>query len=50
METWERIQATHKNSMKKILDGKQYDKWVKMLELTAKNHADRIIEQQTASK
>jgi len=50
LETWERIQAAHKNKMKKILDGKQYDKWVKMLELTAKNHADRIIEQQTASK
>ena len=49
-ETWEKIQARHKMTMKKILSGKQYDKYVEMLNLTAKNTAERIIEQQTASK
>ena len=49
-ETWEKIQARHKMTMKKILSDKQYDKYVEMLNLTAKNTAERIIEQQTASK
>ena len=29
---------------------KQYHKYVSMLELTAKNHAARIMDRQTASK
>jgi hypothetical protein len=49
-ETWEKIQARHKATMKKVLDKKQYDKYMAMLDLTVKNTADRIIEQQTASK
>lgn len=49
-DTWEKIQARHKMTMKKILSSKQYDKYVEMLNLTAKNTAEHIIEQQTASK
>ena len=33
-----------------ILDEKQYKKYVNMLDLTAKNTAERIMQQQTASK
>jgi hypothetical protein len=32
--------------MKKVLDEKQYDKYVKMLDLTVKNTADRMMDQQ----
>ena len=45
-ETWEKIQARHKTTMKKVLDKKQYDKYVKMLDLTVKNTADRMRDQQ----
>ena len=44
--TWEKIQARHKATMKKVLDEKQYDKYVKMLDLTVKNTADRMMDQQ----
>ena len=50
IEAWEKIQARHKQNLKRILSEKQYDKYVKMLDLTARNTADRIIEQQIASK
>lgn len=36
--------------MKDILDEKQYDKYVEMLNLTVKNSAERILDQQMASK
>ena len=49
-EAWEKIQARHKATMKKVLSEKQYDKYVAMLNLTAKNAADRIQDQQLASK
>lgn len=49
-EMWEKIQASHQKTMKKILDAKQFDKYVQMVELTAKNHATRIAEEQTAAK
>ena len=49
-EAWEKIQARHKATMKKVLNEKQYDKYVAMLNLTAKNAADRIQDQQLASK
>ena len=49
-EAWEKIQARHKATMKRILSEKQYDNYVKMLDLTAKNTAERIMEKQTASK
>ena len=49
-EAWEKIQARHKMTMKKILSEKQYDKYIQMLDLTAKNAAERMMDQQTASK
>ena len=49
-ETWKKIQARHKETMKNVLDEKQYDKYLKTLDLTVKNAAERIIDQQTASK
>ena len=49
-ETWEKIQDRHKATMKNILNEKQYDKYVNMLDLTVKNTAERIMMQQTASK
>ena len=36
--------------MKKILSEKQYDKYVKTLDLTVKNTADRMTEQLTATR
>ena len=48
-EAWEKIQDRHKKTMKKVLSEKQYKKYVNMLDLTAKNTAERIM-QQTASK
>ena len=49
-EAWETIQARHKKTMKKILSEKQYNKYVKTLELTAKNTAERIMNQQLANR
>ena len=52
-EAWEKVQNRHKKTMKKILDEKQYDKYIQMLDLTAKNTADRMMSQDgqdTASK
>lgn len=42
-ETWEKIQANHKKSMKKILNEKQYNKYVSMLDLTVRNAAERMM-------
>ena len=52
-EAWEKVQNHHKKTMKKILDEKQYKKYTQMLDLTAKNTADRMMSQDgqdTASK
>ena len=49
-EAWEKIQARHKMTMKKILSKKQYNKYIQMLDLTAKNAGERIAQQMTASK
>ena len=49
-ETWEKIQARHKATMKKVLDEKQYDKYMTMFDLTVKNAAERIANEQLASK
>ncbi|MBO5592732.1 MAG: hypothetical protein J5913_07185 [Prevotella sp.] len=49
-EAWEKIQANHKKTMKKVLDEKQYDKYIQTLDLTAKNTAERIMDEATASK
>ena len=49
-EAWEKVQNQHKKTMKKILNEKQYEKYVHTLELTAKNTADRLMEEATATK
>lgn len=49
-EAWEKIQARHKNTMKKVLNEKQYEKYVTMLDLTAKNTAERMMENALANK
>ena len=49
-EAWEKIQNSHKKTMKKILDEKQYKKYTQMLDLTAKNTADRLMDEATAAK
>lgn len=49
-EAWEKIQARHKSTMKNILDEKQYNKYVQMLDLTAKNTAERMMDETTAAK
>ena len=43
-EAWEKIQARHKKTMKKVLSEKQYEKYVSMLDLTARNTAERMME------
>jgi uncharacterized protein YxeA len=50
VEAWEKIQARHKATMKKILNEQQYDKYVKTFDPTVKNTSDRMIEKQMASK
>ena len=49
-EAWEKIQARHKMTMKKILSKKQYNKYIQMLDLTAKNTAERMMDETTAAK
>jgi hypothetical protein len=49
-EAWEKIQARHKLTMKNILSEKQYNKYMATFELTTKNSADRIHDQQLANK
>ena len=49
-ETWEKIQARHKRTIKKILSEKQYNKYVQILDLTVKNRAEEIIDKTTAAK
>ena len=49
-ETWEKILSRHKSTMKKILTKKQYDKYMQTLDLTIKNTADRMMEQEMAQK
>ena len=47
-EAWQKVQDSHKAAMKKILSEKQYNKYMQMLELTAKNTAERMMENATA--
>ena len=49
-ETWEKIQARHKKTMKKLLTEKQYNKYVQMFDLTVKNTAEKMMEEATAAK
>lgn len=48
-EAWEKIQTRHKATVKKILTEQQYDKYVKIFDLTVKNASERMEGQQTAS-
>ena len=50
LEAWQKIQARHKKTMSKILSESQYEKYVDMFELTAKNAAERLAEGLQASK
>ena len=52
-EAWEKIQARHKTTMKKVLNEKQYDKYVQMFDLTIRNTSERMATPEgleTASK
>ena len=49
-EAWEKIQARHKATMKKILSEKQYNKYIQMLDLTVKNTAERIMDETIATR
>ena len=49
-EAWEKIQARHKKTMKKVLNEKQYKKYIQMLDLTVKNTAEQMMNKATASK
>ena len=49
-EAWEKIQARHKRTMKKLLSDKQYNKYVTTLDQTVKNTSERMMERQMASK
>ena len=49
-EAWDKIQSQHKARMKKLLSQKQYEKYVKTLDQTARNTEERIMEQIAASK
>ena len=44
-EAWEKIQSRHKKTMKKILSEKQYNKYVQTFDLTVKNTAERMMNQ-----
>ena len=51
MEAWQKIKARHEQTMKKVLNDKQYDKYMEMFELTVKNTTERIESQrQTATR
>ena len=49
-EAWQKILARHKATMKKVLDKKQYDKYMATLDLTIKNTADRMMDQQQLAR
>ena len=45
-EAWEKIQARHKKTMKKLLSEKQYNKYVQVFDLTVKHTAERMTNQE----
>jgi hypothetical protein len=49
-EAWDKIQTSHKKTMKKVLSEKQYNKYIQMLDLTVKNTAERMMNEATAMK
>jgi len=50
LEAWEKIQTRHKQTMKKVLSEKQYDKYVKTFDLTVNNAAEQMQDQQLVSR
>ncbi|MBQ8988638.1 MAG: hypothetical protein IJ067_02980 [Prevotella sp.] len=50
MEAWGKIQERHMMSMKQILNEKQYEKYNQTFTLTAKNTAERMMNQQQANR
>ena len=49
-EAWEKIQARHKATMKKLLNEKQYNMYIQMFNLTVKNAADRMTDEKIATR
>ena len=49
-EAWEKIQARHKMTMQKILSKEQYDKYIETFDLTAKNTAERMMDEAAPTK
>ena len=49
-EAWEKIQARHKATMKKLLNEKQYNMYIQMFNLTVKNAADRMTNEKIATR
>ena len=49
-ETWEKIQKRHKETMRRILNEKQYNKYVQIFDLTVHNTAQRMMEGAIATK
>ena len=47
MEAWQKVKTSHEKRMQKVLDEKQYQKYMTMFELTAKNTAARLTQQQS---
>ena len=51
LEAWQKIKARHEQTMKKVLNEKQYEKYLTMFELTTKNDTEQIESQrQTATR
>ena len=51
LEAWQKIKARHEQTMKKVLNEKQYEKYLTMFELTTKNATEQIESQrQTATR
>ena len=49
-EAWEKVLNQHKKTMKKILCEKQYNKYVSMLDLTARNASERMMDKAMVAK
>ena len=50
LEAWQKIQTRHKATMKNILSEKQFNKYEHLLDLTAKNTAERMAEGAQANR
>ena len=46
VEAWQKVKTRHEKTMQKVLDKKQYKKYMTMFELTEKNTAERLTHQQ----